>query len=234
MYTNGRLMHRHRDGESSVDGNLDDYSFMIWGLLELYSATFNTDYLKKAQELNQTLMNHFWDDENGGFYFTADDTERVLVREKKTYDSALPSGNSVELLNLVKIAMLTEDTELESKYKQLETAFSEIVKRTPTGHTQFISGVDFILGPSYDVLIVGEDHSEDTGKMLNTIRSKFLPNKVVVFKDIENPESANSIAESIEHKNSLDGHATAYVCAVGSCKLPTTDPEQVLKHMDQT
>jgi len=231
MYSDGRLMHRYRDGESSVDGNLDDYSFMIWGLLETYSATFKTEYLEMAQELNNTLMNHFWDETHGGFYFTADDGEKVLIREKKTYDSAIPSGNSVELLNMAKLAKLREDEKLESSANKLVIAFSEIVKRTLTSHTQFITGVEFILGPSYDVLIVGEDGDDDTNKMLDILRKRFLPNKVVVFKDTKHPESANRIAESIEHKNTLDGHATAYLCTGGSCKLPTTNPEEIIKLM---
>jgi len=233
LYSKGRLMHRYRDGESSVEGNLDDYSFMIWGLLELYSATFDTRYLDRAIELNNTLINHFWDEKDGGFFFTADDGEKVLLREKKTYDSAIPSGNSIELLNLKKIAMLTEDIELESLIKKLESAFSEIVKRSPTSHTQFISSVDFIIGPSYNVLIVGEKNSESTNKMLDYAVKKFQPNKVVIFKDVNNPDVANKIAKSIEHKNSLDGNATAYVCAAGSCKLPTTDPDEMLKLLEK-
>jgi uncharacterized protein len=206
---------------------------MIWGLLELYQATFDTEYLNRAIELNKTLINHFWDEEDGGFFFTADDGEKVLLREKKSYDSAIPSGNSIELLNLLKIAMLTENIELESMIKKLESAFSEIVKRSPTSHTQFISGVDFIISPSYNVLIVGEENSEATAKILDSVFKKFNPNKVVIFKDINKPEVANKIAASIKHKNSLDGYATGYVCAAGSCKLPTTDPDEILKLLEK-
>ena len=93
MRQNKRLMHRFRGGESAIDGHLDDYAFMIHGLLELFEATFNMSYLKSALSLNETLLDHFWDDENGGFYFTPDDGERVLVRKKEIYDSASPSGN---------------------------------------------------------------------------------------------------------------------------------------------
>ena len=81
---------------------------MIWGLLELYTASFDIKYLNAAINLNKTLIKYFWDDKNNGFYFTASDSEKILIREKKIYDSATPSGNSVELLNLIHIARLTE------------------------------------------------------------------------------------------------------------------------------
>ena len=147
LCSNGRLMHRYRDEEAGVTANLDDYSFFIWGLLELYTAVFDIKYLKAAIELNETLLEHFWDEVDGGFYFTADDAEEVLMREKKTYDSATPSGNSVEILNLIRIARITEDPEIEAKAVKMESTFSENIKRAPTAHTQFITAVDFKVGP---------------------------------------------------------------------------------------
>ena len=233
MYPRNRLMHRYRDGEVGVPGNLDDYAFMIWGLIEFYFATFDTSYLDKAKDLNSTLIEHFWDDLNGGFYFTAEDEEKVLVREKKIYDSAIPSGNSVELLNLMRLARLTENSELEDLVYTMEIAFSEAVQRSPTGHTQFVSGVDFALGPSYSVIIVGDDGSDDTVEMLKTLRGKFIPNTTVIFKDSKKPDKASNIAESIKQKNSLNGKATAYVCTKGSCKLPTNDKSEMLILLDE-
>ena len=231
LCVNDRLMHRYRDGEAGITGNLDDYSFMIWGLLELYSAIFDIKYLNAAINLNKTLMKHFWDEVDGGFYFTADDSEKVLMREKKTYDSATPSGNSVEILNLIRIARMTEDPELESKAVKMESIFSENIKRAPTGHTQFISAVDFKVGPSFEVIIVGNPESTDTLKMLNTLNKHYIPNMVVILKDPDNPV-VDQIAESLKFKESIDGMATAYICAAGSCKIPTTDVDKMLKLLD--
>jgi len=95
----GRLLHRYRDGPG-IQANLDDYSFMIWGLIELYEAVFDTQYLQAALDLIRAMIDHFWDNESGGFYFTPDDGERLLVRHKEIYDGAVPSGNSVAMLNL--------------------------------------------------------------------------------------------------------------------------------------
>lgn len=230
---NGRLIHRYRDNEARVTGNLDDYSFMIWGLLELYSAVFNVKYLNDAIELNKVLLKHFWDEENYGFYFTADDAEEVLMREKKTYDSATPSGNSVELLNLIKIARITENPEFEALVVKMITAFSDEVKRISAGHTMFIMGVDFKLGPSYEVVVVGNHGSEETIKMLDSINQRFIPNKVILFKDPEMSDEIDKIAESLKLKKMVDGKTTAYVCTSGSCKIPTTSVEEMLNLMDE-
>ena len=231
MCSDGKLMHRYRKNDAGITGNLDDYSFMIWGLLELYTAYFDIKYLKSAVKLNNTLLEHFWDDMDGGFYFTADYAEKVLMREKKTYDSATPSGNSVEILNLIKIARLTEDPELEAKVVKMESTFAENIKRAVTGHTQFINAVDFKVGPSFEVVMVGEPDAHDTIKMLNALNEHYLPNKVLILKDSNNPGDADSIAESIEYKKSIDGKATAHVCAAGSCKIPTTSVDEMLTLM---
>ncbi len=229
LLVNNRLVHRYREGDASIAGNLDDYSFMIWGLLELYTASFDIKYLNAAINLNKTLIKYFWDDKNYGFYFTASDSEKILIREKKIYDSATPAGNSVEFLNLIHIARLTEDPELEKMALKMETSFSEDVERLPTGHTYFISGIDFQVGPSFEIVIVGKTGASDTLKMLNTIKNYYIPNKVIIFKDQDNPNDVNKIAESIEHKNNVEGIATAYICTAGSCKQPTTHVNEMLK-----
>jgi len=115
MRSDGRLFRRYRDGEARVPAFLEDYSHLVWGLLEIYEATFNPGFLNLAVELNGDLIKRFWNEENGGFYFSADDTERVLIRSKEIYDGALPSGNSVAMLNLLRLSRITGSPELEEK-----------------------------------------------------------------------------------------------------------------------
>jgi uncharacterized protein YyaL (SSP411 family) len=229
LLNDNRLMHRYREGDAGITGNLDDYSFMILGLMELYKASFDIKYLNAAINLNKTLIRYFWDDKNSGFYFTASDSEKILICEKKIYDSATPSGNSVELLNLIHIARLTEDPELEKMAVKMKTSFSEDVERLPTGHTYFITAIDFQVGPSYEIVIVGKSGAPDTLNMLNTIKNHYIPNKVVIFKDPDNPGDVNKITNSIGFKKSVDGMATAYICTSRSCKQPTTDVNEMLK-----
>jgi uncharacterized protein len=156
-----------------------------------------------------------------------------LIREKKTFDSAIPSGNSVEFLNLLRLGSFTDDHNQMDTARTLETVFSETVKRSPTGHTQFISGVDFALGPSYSVVIVGDADSEDTIDMLR-IRQLYIPNITIILKDSRWPDKTNSISEGFEKKSMLNGKATAHVCSTGSCKLPTNKKSQMLKLLNET
>ena len=230
---NNRLLHRYRDGEAAINANLDDYSFFIFGLLELYEAAFNSKYLKFALNLNNTLIDHFWDNENGGFYFTPDDGEKILVRKKEIYDSAIPSGNSVQMLNMLKLSKITENEELKHKAVKIEKAFSKDVIRTPTAHTQLMVAVDFKLGPSYEIVIAGTPDNEDTDLMLNSIRRSYLPNKTLTLRPPEDRASEIiEIINSLEFKKQENNKATAYICSENACKTPTNDLHTMLNFLD--
>jgi len=227
---NGRLLHRYRDGEAGIMANIDDYAFLVWGLIELYEATFDTMYLQTALDLNNELIKHFWDVKNGGFYFTSDDGEELLVRQKEINDGAIPSGNSVAMLNLLRLGRITADTDFEEKAFQIGNVFSESVKRYPSGFTQFMVGLEFGIGPSYEVIIAGDSKAQDTKDMLQSLHKQFVPNKVVLFRSTEEGEgSITQIAEYTKNHISQNGKATAYVCLNYECKLPTTDIEKMLE-----
>ncbi len=141
----GRLLHRYRDGESAVAGQLDDYAFFTWGLIELYEATSDPQYLDVAVEMSVQLAEHFWDASSGGFFLTADDAEPLIARLKDAYDSALPSGNSVAMLNLLRLGGLTGKDELRTRAFATARAFSEDVIPSPVGHTQMLVALDLAL-----------------------------------------------------------------------------------------
>ena len=225
----GRLLHRYRDGEAAIPAHIDDYAFLIWGLLELYEAIFEGRYLRTALSLNDVLLEHFWDDENGGFYVTADDAEALLVRQKEIYDGAAPSGNSVAMLNLLRLARLTANPDLEEKASAIGRVFSGQVKRAPMAFTQLMTAVDFAIGPSYEVVIAGHSQAEDTIAMLRTLRLPFIPNKVVILHPSGQEEATiTPLASFIKQQTAIDGKATAYVCQNTACKLPTTNASEML------
>lgn len=233
--SHGRLFHRYHSGEAAVNGFLDDYAFFVWGLVELYEASFEVKYLRLAITLTDTTNRHFWDEEQGGFFFTADDAEDVLVRNKEVYDGAHPSGNSVMLLNLLRLARMTAKVQYEEKVMMMLRSFSNAVSKSPTAYTQFLIALDFALGPSNEVVIVGNPQAEDTAKMLKSLRKKFIPDVVVLFRPsgVEYPEIAR-IAEFTKEMSNLNGVATAYVCRNHACNFPTTDVEKMLKLLDTT
>lgn len=226
----GRLLHRYRDGEAGIQGNLDDYAFLIWGLIELYEATFEVEYLKNALDLNDKQIEHFWDDHDGGFYFSADDGEELIVRQKEIYDGAIPSGNSVSMLNLLRLGRITANFELEKKAAQIGRSFSKTVKQYPSAYTQLMAALDFGLGPSYEVVIAGNPEAQDTKAMLQALRKEFLPNKVVLLRDTAKEKTdITAVAGFTKNQSSLGGKATVYVCLNYECKLPTVDIDKMLE-----
>jgi len=225
----GRLLHRYRDGEVKIDANLDDYAFLIWGLIELYEALFETHYLKTAVELNKDMLRHFWDETSGGLFFTPDDAETLIVRKKELYDGAIPSGNSVAMLNLLRLARLTGDHALDAKAAEIGRAFSDQIRQLPSGYTQFLVSTDFAIGPSYEVVIVGPAGSRDTIDMLGALNTRFIPNHVAIYRhsDQKSPD-IDKIVGFVKNYVTVKGKATAYVCLDNACKAPTTHIKEML------
>lgn len=229
----GRLWHRYRDGQAGVEANLDDYAFLVWGLIELYEAIFDATHLGVALELTGDMVRHFWDEDGGGLYLVPDDGESLFVRKKEIYDGATPSGNSVAMLNLLRLGRMTANSDLEEKAAKIGRAFSRSVKQSPLAHTQLMVALDFGIGPCYEVVIAGNAKAEDTKAMVKALRTRFLPTKVVLLNPSEqkSPEIAQ-LAEFTRNQSSIGGKATAYVCLNYNCKLPTTDINKMLELLD--
>ena len=226
----GRILHRYRDGHTAILANVDDYAFLIWGLLELYETVFDVDYLQTALDLNSEMIKYFWDKQDGGFYFTAEDAEELIVRQKEIYDGAIPSGNSVAVSNLFRLSRITANTDFEDKANKIMLAFSKDVESAPSGYTQLMVALGFGIGPSYEIVIVGDPEADDTKEMLSSLGKHFIPYKVVLLKhDDQETADITRIAEYTEYHSSFDGKATAYVCLDFACKMPVTNTEEMLK-----
>jgi hypothetical protein len=228
----GRLLHRFRDGEAAISGMLEDYAFFTFGLIELYEATRKPAYLQQALELTRTCLARFWDHEHGGFFTTADDAEQLLVRQKEILDGAMPSGNSVAMVNLLKLSLLTGDAELEKTADQLARAFSGTVREIPAGCTFLLCGLDLALGPASEVVIVGRDGAPDTGKMLRALDTTYLPRTVHLLKTEATGEGLSSLSELARDLQMQDGRATAFVCRGQRCESPVTDAREMLRLME--
>ncbi|HPZ10070.1 MAG TPA: thioredoxin domain-containing protein [Candidatus Eremiobacteraeota bacterium] len=229
MYNRGRLLHRYRDGQSAITGNIDDYAFFIWGLLELYETDFDVEYLKKALELNETLIKYFWHEEEGAFYFTPHDGESLIIRQKEIYDGAIPSGNSVSMLNLLRLGRITGNLDYEQKVRYMGKTFSREVKQVPIAHTQLMVSLDFALSHSYEVVIAGDINSNDTKEILRTLRKHFLPAKIIIFRSNTVESPVTDIAEFTKNLTSIDNKATVYVCSNYTCNMPVTDKDKMLE-----
>jgi uncharacterized protein YyaL (SSP411 family) len=201
----------------------------------LYETTFEARDLQRALSLNDDMIRHFWDEKQGGFYFTADDAESILIRNREVYDGAYPSGNSVAALNLLRLSRMTAKSEYEANAAQLLQTFSDSISQTPAAHTGLMMALDFTIGSSHEVVIVGNLQEQDTKTMLNALQSRFIPNKVVLYRpgQEEHPEIAR-YAEFTKSLSSRNGKATAYVCSNYQCDFPTTCIAKMLQLLDAT
>ncbi|OGX05096.1 MAG: hypothetical protein A3G87_03450 [Omnitrophica bacterium RIFCSPLOWO2_12_FULL_50_11] len=227
----GRLMHRYREGEVSVTGFLEDYAFFTHGLIDLYEATFDPKYLTEAQFLAKDMFRLFWDESGGGFFFTGKDAEKLISRVKEAADGAIPSGNSVAALSLLRLGRMTMDREMETWANSTVEAFSAQLAQFPSGFGQMMIALDFAIGPSQEIVIAGDGDSALTQEMIRTIYSMFLPSKVVVFHplDAADAESIRKLSPFVQEQVALGGKPTAYVCRNYMCEFPTSDISKLRK-----
>jgi hypothetical protein len=228
----GRLMHRYRDSQTSMPSHLDDYAFLAWGLIELYEATFETEHLENALFLAEIMLRDFWDRENGGFFFTSGESDELMIRTKEIYDGAIPSGNSVAMLVLLKLAGMLARPEFEARADDIGKAFYQKITDSPAAHAQLMVALDLAVGPATEVVIVGDPEAEDTAEMIQTLRKFYLPQAVVLLKPPGDAgEGLVNLAPFVEPFAAINDKATAYVCSGHACKLPTNDVAEMLTQL---
>ena len=220
----GRLLRSYKDGVASQQAYLDDYAFLIAGLLDLYEAAGDVRWLDEAIALDGALEERYEDREAGGFFSTANDHEELLAREKPGYDGAEPSGNSIQAMNLVRLHELTTDDRYRQRAEQLFQAFSAGLQERPAGLSEMLQALDFHLGETKQVVVVTPEDRAQAAELLAELRASFVPNRVLsVVAESEISEHSDSIP-LLEGKRAIGGKATAYVCKQRVCKLPTSDP----------
>ena len=220
----GRLLRRYRDGEALHPAYLDDYAFLVWGLIELYEADFQPGYLQKALSLTNDMIHLFWDDKDNGFFYTAPDHESLIVRTKEVYDGALPSGNSVAALNLLRLGRMTGDVELERKTGLLLSAFSDQIENHPVAYTQLLQAVDFMIGPSREIVISGSVEQEETRAMIRAIHNTFLPRSIFLLRpESDDTDVLFALSPFLKNMVPMNNQTTAYVCEQYACQEPLTD-----------
>jgi uncharacterized protein YyaL (SSP411 family) len=226
QYQDGRLRRSYRAGRATETAFLSDYASLIDGLIELYEATFDKRWLSAAEGLNRTTIELFWDADGGGFFFTPDDHEKLIARSKDVRDGAVPSGNSMQLMNLLRLSVMLGDPELRAKAEAVMAAFAGEVQRAPWSAERFLAAVEFArLGP-VELAIVGDPEQSSTQAMLRQIHETYLPNLVVMLHDPHKPE-ASVASPLLRNRPSVDGQATAYVCRNSACKRPATTPKEL-------
>lgn len=221
----GSLLHMYRDGPARVPGFLDDHAFMAWGLLELYQADQDVRWLEEALAIVRQMNARFWDERGGGFFQT-ESSDGPMPRRKEVYDGALPSGNSVAILDLLTLYRITEEPDLLEKADATIAAFSGAVYSSPENFTQFMNAVDFRQGPSYSIVISGRGDGADTILFFDELASRFVPNKVVLLNEPDAPgERVRELSPLAQGQAMKDGRAMAHVCTESACLQETADPK---------
>jgi len=228
MQEDGDLLRVFHGGKSRVKGYSEDYAFCIQALIDLYEATFETEWLKEAEDLNQRMIYQFWDEKNGGFFFTGKGNEPLIARSKNPYDNAIPSANSVAVFNLIKLGYLTGEESFRSKAEQILRLFDDFLEQHPSGFTQMLSGLSFFLNPQ-EIGIIGSRDDPRTKGMLKEIYLAYLPNRILSLRDPQEPIKGNWFPFLMER--GIPDVPTAFVCKGFACLPPARDVKELKKVM---
>src|SRR5216110_3174258 len=224
-----RLLYRnYRGGRSDVEGFADDYAFVIQGLLDLYEASFDIEWLKFATQLQETQDRLFFDEKNGGYFSTSGKDESVFLRIKDDNDSAEPAASSIAALNLLRLAQFHDDKQLAERARKTIDAFATTLSHFPSAMPQMLVAIDYSLSKPRQIVIAGKPDAPDTKALLKEGRRHFLPKTIVLFADGgEGQKYLGEKNEAIRAMSMVDGKSAAYVCEDFTCKAPVTDAKQL-------
>ncbi|HMQ68411.1 MAG TPA: thioredoxin domain-containing protein [Ignavibacteria bacterium] len=223
LYKNNELLHRYRDGESKYDGTLEDYAYLINGLLDLYEASFEVEYLEFAIELNRSAIGKFYDNDNSGFFDVAENTEDVILKTKDSYDGAEPAGNSIQIMNLLRIGYMTDNKDHIEKAEKSLKLFSPELDRLPFSSPQMLCSLSFVLNSPKEIIITGDKKNEKTLELVKCVNEMFIPDKVVMNSSEEFIQLAPFVGKLITDITD----SKVYVCENYQCNLPVDDIEKL-------
>jgi len=225
----GLLLRTYKDSQAKLNAYLEDYAFFVDGLVTLFETSGEPQWLEEALTLTATMIEEFWDDEEGGFFYTGRSHEELIVRSKDFFDNATPAGNSVAAEVLLRIGLLTDNSDYQRRAATILRLMAPTVQRYGSGFGRLLCALDFYLGTPKEVAIIGEADAPETRLLVNEIWKPYLPNKVVAQAS---PDTVG--AETIlllRDRSQLDNKATAYVCEHFTCKKPTTSPMELASQL---
>lgn len=221
LYKDEKFLRRHRDGDSRFDGTLDDYAFVIDGLIHLFQADCNDAWYEWALALQKKQHELFWDEVGGGYYFSQNGETSLVIRKKEFHDGAIPSGNAYSLLNLLRLSAFALDVTLHKRAEEiLGNVISNIRTRSTLGYSHSLMALDFVLDASQEIVLIGS--AKETQGFKTFVQDNFLPNSVCVVRGVE----GGSRIPLVQNKPRLENAATFYICQNNTCQAPTTDIEK--------
>ena len=231
MRQNGRLFATYGKAKARLKSYITDYAFLIEGLLGLYEWSGGLRWLDEARELTEVAIEYYWDDPGGGFFFTASDHEELIVRSKTAQDGAIPSGNSVMLLNLQRLGILLDRAGYREKAERIIRVFAGAgTMRSPFQHERLLAGIDAWHAGFDEIAIIGSPGDAATHALLRAVYQQYLPNKVVAQLDPADEETTKNVP-LLANRPLVEGRQAAYVCRNFTCQQPLTDPEALARQL---
>jgi len=225
------LLHVYAAGRSHTPAYLDDYAYLLAGLVDLYEATLDPAWVREARAVADQMIARFWDKAGGGFYQTPEGLEDLVTRIKRGYDGALPNSAGVAARALQVLAQLTGRRDFFGRAETTLKVFHREMERAPTQAASLLLALDFYLGPVLEIVVVGREDALDTRGLLEAVRRRFLPRRVVAWIDPKSPQAAE-YAETIplvRDRPMADGQALAYVCENSTCRMPAASVPELEK-----
>ena len=238
MVHDGALLRSHKDGQSKLAGYLDDYAFFAAALLDAFEVTFEPSYLDLARQLMATLVLDFWDEVNGGFYFTGARHERLIDRVKSGTDQALPSGTAVATRNLLRLYAHTGEADYLHKAERVLRLYRQQMEQHPFGYGSLVGVcIDYFRRPQ-EIVLIGSPDAADTKEMLAAVHQSYVPHKTLIQIDPSRAEASLAalplLRDVLAGKTQVDGKATVYVCHDFTCSLPVTEPAGIAALLDRS
>lgn len=228
----GRLLHTWRGGKAKLDAYLDDYAYLASGLIALYEATFVGRYLDEAQSLLDTVLERFNDDSGGGFYFTADDHEELILRNKDLLDNAVPSGNAMAASALLRLSLFTGTNRYREAALEALKATADAMQRYPSAAAQSLQAVDMVQGPTYELVLAIDSETAADRQVLADLQQRYLPNKVLVALGPNSPAPPQAAADLLAGKTRMGDAPTLYICEGFTCQAPAQGAEEIEHALD--
>ena len=229
-----RLLRTYKDGAAKLNGYLEDYSFLIDGLIVLHEVTLDARWLREAVGLGKAMVDLFWDEVSGQFYDTGRDHEELIVRPRDISDNAIPSGSSMAADVLLRLAVITGDAEHERRAVTALRSVRPLMAQYPTGAGHWLCALDFYLSTTKEIAVIGDTGDPATRALLSEVYRHFLPNRVLVGRSGNDGAASPGeldVIPLLDGRDMLDGRPTAYVCQNYVCQLPVTDPSALAKQL---
>ena len=228
----GRLLHSWCAGNAKLNAYLDDYSHLIHGLITLFETTQETRWLEEAVRLTDLVQRHFTDEKRGGFFYTSDDHEMLIARNKEVHDASVPSSNGMMATALIRLGKLTGQCRyLEAAQRTLAMA-SGLMREAPRACGQLLLAADLLCGPTHEIVVVAERGSSEAKAVIRELQNQFIPNRVLVCYDPSTPPTA-PLETLCRGKTTAPDQTTLYVCENGVCQSPRRGKREILETWKQ-